>query len=178
MALLKCWYWVYRLPDSVPCVTALPDFNSPLHDVRPSFPKPFSHQVRCLRLALTTTPMAVCSHRIPKRMGYWMLPPIQICWLISNKEKSLPPTCYSPFVLKTLMNPRWPCSGVHGRTLPWAVAQSCPLSFWVAVFLVLLPPLWRSCQQFYLPFIIFLLSETHFIVLSESFRCSFSSGGF
>ena len=91
--LLKCWYRVHRLPQSVSCVTVSRDSRSPQYAARPSFPKPFGHRVTLIMQDLSIPLIVVSPQRFPK-VGYWQFPQVSVCGPnIANKNSI--PNCQS-----------------------------------------------------------------------------------
>lgn len=76
--LLRCWYRVHRLPDSLTSAAVSRDFRSQLHTARPSFPKPFGFRVASTMEVMSVPSHPVCSHRFP-RIGFWQLPRVSVC---------------------------------------------------------------------------------------------------
>ena len=64
--LLRCWFRMQRLPDSVPCVAILRDSRSPVYDERPSLPKPFGFRVASAKASLSVHSIPVCPYRLPR----------------------------------------------------------------------------------------------------------------
>lgn len=84
--LLRCWYRVQRLPESVSCVSVSHDSRSHLYVSHPSFPKPFGFRVASAMVALNVPPLSVCPYRF-HRVGYWQFPQISVCGpAIANKN--------------------------------------------------------------------------------------------
>ncbi|MPC54924.1 hypothetical protein E2C01_048853 [Portunus trituberculatus] len=72
-SLLRYWFRIHRLPDSVPCVSVLRDSRSQAYITRPSLPKHFDFRVGSLMMDFSIVPTPVYSFRLP-RVDYWQLP--------------------------------------------------------------------------------------------------------
>ena len=76
--LLRCWYRVHRLPDSLLCTIVSHDSQSRLYVGRPSLPKPFGYRVSLSMETLSVQSVPICPFRFPK-VGFWQLPQISVC---------------------------------------------------------------------------------------------------
>lgn len=88
-ALLRCWYRIHRLPESVPCVVISHDYHSQQYVNRPSFPKPFGFRVASAMEQFPIPHISVCPHRLP-RVGYWQLPSVSVCGPAIANKNSIP----------------------------------------------------------------------------------------
>ena len=92
-SLLKCWFRLHRLPESVPCVSVLRDSRSLFYADRPSLPKPFGFRATAAMTDLSVPSVPVCPYRLP-RVGYWRFPEVALCPpTIENKRDF--PSCVS-----------------------------------------------------------------------------------
>ena len=90
-SLLRCWFRIQRLPESVPCRSVLSDSLSPSYTVRPSFPKPFGFRVASLLTSLGIPSVPICPYRLP-RIGFWQFPNVSVCSPFLASKRDLPPT--------------------------------------------------------------------------------------
>ena len=72
------------------CLFILQDSRSPIHNARPSLPKPFGFRAAALLEEHSVPSPAICPYRLP-RVGYWQLPVVSVCAPIFNNKSDFPP---------------------------------------------------------------------------------------
>jgi len=88
--LLRCWYRIHRLPESVTCVTVCRDSRLIQYVARPSLAKPFGFRVKSIMEQLSLPDIPICPHRFPK-IGSWEFPDVAFCGPDIPKKSLLPP---------------------------------------------------------------------------------------
>ena len=86
--MVRCWFRLHRLPDSVSCNLATQDSRTASYESRPSLPKPFGYRVRSVMSGLSIPCLPVCPHKVP-RVGPWLLPRVRFCKSIPGGKGSL-----------------------------------------------------------------------------------------
>ena len=89
-SLVRCWFRSLRLPESPSCRAMVRDSCLPVHNTRPSFPKPFGFRVKSVMEALSIPSVPVCPFRIP-RVGYWQIPDVTVCDPVIECKRVVPP---------------------------------------------------------------------------------------
>lgn len=88
--LLRCWYRLQRLPDSIACRAVSCDSGSQLYHGRRSLPKPLGFRLTAIMETLSFPALRICPHR-PTTVGPWLLPEVSFCKSLPLSKGSLPP---------------------------------------------------------------------------------------
>ena len=108
-SLLRYWFRVHRLPESVPTMSLLRDSRSQAYITRPSLPKPFGFRAASIMTELSIPSTPVCPFRIP-RVGYWQFPDISLCSPVVDCKRNLPSPVSHDLFLEH--------SSAHSATIP------------------------------------------------------------